>query len=77
MPTSDLANIVVGFDKFYDCSDLDAVDKHISQVNKTLRKLAQSGKYPHLLIMYRNDIDLLLEHRLILQKMLLVEEAPC
>lgn len=75
MPANDPANQVQGAMGAYDCPDLDSVDKYIRQVNKTMRKIAESGKYPDLTPKYRADIDLLLERRLWLQ--VLMEEAPC
>jgi len=74
MPVADPANQVQGAMSVYDCPNLTAVDKHITQVNKAMRKIAASGKYPELPARYASDIDLLLERRMWLQ--VLREEVP-
>ena len=66
MPAPDPALNVTGATAIFPCVDVKAVDVHLAELRKKIRNVRTTGKYPALICQYRDDLDLLLERRLLL-----------
>lgn len=74
MPAPDPALHVTGSQAIYPCPDVTSIDRHLADLRKKIRNVRAAGKYPQLVIQYRDDLDLLLERRLLLTS---VEVTAC
>lgn len=66
MPALDPAINVTGATAIFPCTTVADIDRHLADLRKKLRNIRASGKFPQLVIQYRDDMDLLLERRLML-----------